>query len=226
MREKEHGMCCQDTPPLPSWHMYKIHHLFCQWNTPFSAANTLHRTEGLPKAAPLGLDPPLGNKLCFAGPQNQHCGGHNHNYNQQHTQDPYTQLPLCHDKILNKQLIENNKNTYLQLLPNLVEGWVGAVWQSHTWPAVPGSWAGRLQPEGHTLFPPHSPRPPYSTLEQHYLQTHTSLFLKTHGQIWEREMRGLRGYDHKMGFQIMNTWGSTCNINCTLPCGVEVCLLH
>lgn len=70
----------------------KEHLLWWQAHTPLSTADTVRGTEGLPETAPLRLSPPLGDEFCFAGSQHQHCGGHDHNNNQQETQDPCTRF--------------------------------------------------------------------------------------------------------------------------------------
>lgn len=58
-------------------------------DVPVSAAHTLRWTEGLAETPPLWLCPPLGDELGFAGPQNQHRDGHDHDGDQQQTQEAY-----------------------------------------------------------------------------------------------------------------------------------------
>lgn len=78
-------------------------------------------------------------------------------------------------------------DTHLLSRPNLVGSWVGAAWQSHAWRAAPGSLAGRTRTEDRNRCLPRWRSRPYSTLTQHCPQTHTSLFLRTHGQTWGKE---------------------------------------
>lgn len=117
----------------------KTNHPFCRHNNSLVfTANTIHRTEGLPEAAPLGLIPPLGDEFCFTGSQNYHGGGQNHNENQQQTKDPWTQWALCHDELASKlttamhlfsgTLTVSSDGKHLLSLPSQEEGWVCAAW--------------------------------------------------------------------------------------------------